>query len=120
MSRAFARHGGNFRSVNFNVLGNLAELVSKLEFNLDITVFVDLYVIHKLNEDFPVERFDVLIFHKCHQRGMFIVNTVCQFCPFRFQPFQHIGKGGGLPLIVGFHVPVVQLVNFPVIPVLIK
>ena len=119
MWRASARHGGNFRSVNFNVLGNFAELVSKLEFNLDIAVFVDFYMIHKLNEDFPVERFDVLIFHKCHQRRMFIVNTVCQFCSFRCQPLQHIGKGGGLPFIVGFHVTVVLLGNFPVFPVLI-
>jgi len=40
--RALARRGGNFRNVNFNVFGNSAELVSKLEFHADIAVFVNL------------------------------------------------------------------------------
>ena len=62
--RASARRGGNFRNVNFNVFGNSAELVSKLEFHADIAVFVNLDVVYKINEDFPVERFNVLVFLK--------------------------------------------------------
>ena len=45
--RASARRGGNFRNVNFNVFGNSAELVSKLEFHTDIAVFVNLDVDYK-------------------------------------------------------------------------
>ena len=36
--RASARRGGNFRNVNFNVFGNSAKLVSKLEFHADIQI----------------------------------------------------------------------------------
>lgn len=54
-----ARYGGIFSGVDFNVLGNPAEFISKLEFHADIAIFVNLDVVHKLNEDFPVERFDV-------------------------------------------------------------
>ena len=45
--RASARRGGNFRNVNFNVFGNSAKLVSKLEFHADISVFVNLDVDYK-------------------------------------------------------------------------
>ena len=44
--RASARRGGNFRNVNFNVFGNSAKLVSKLEFHADIAVFVNLDVVY--------------------------------------------------------------------------
>lgn len=77
--RASACRGGNCRDVNFNVFGNSAKLVSKLEFHADIAVFVNLDVVYKINEDFPVERFNVLMFLKGHQRRMLAVNAVCQF-----------------------------------------
>ncbi len=118
--RASARRGGNFRNVNFNVFGNSAKLVSKLEFHADIAVFVNLDVVYKINEDFPVERFNVLMFLKGHQRRMLAVNAVCQFRPFSSQPLQHIGDRAYLPFIVSLHCPVVLLGNFPVFPVLIK
>ena len=60
--RASARRGGNFRNVNFNVFGNFAGLVSQIEFYAGISVFVNLDVVYKIFEGFPVERFNVLVF----------------------------------------------------------
>ena len=55
---------GIFRSIDLNVLGNLAELVCKFEFHADIAVFMDPDIVHKLNQDFTIESFNVLILHK--------------------------------------------------------
>ena len=113
VQRASARHGGIFGSVDFNVLGNFAELVSEFESHADIVVFVNLDVGHKFNKNFPVECFKILVFHKGHQSGMLVVNAVCQFRPLGSQSGQYIREGCNLPLIVGFYIPVVLLGNFP-------
>lgn len=61
MWRVLARHSGVLSGVDFNVLGNPAELVSKFEFHTDIAVFVNLDMVYKLNQNFPVECFNVLV-----------------------------------------------------------
>ncbi len=73
--RGSARLGG-VGGVDFNVLGNPAELVRKLEMNADIAVFVNLDMVYQLNQNFPGQLFDVLIFRKGYQRGMLLVNAV--------------------------------------------
>ena len=40
--------------VDFNVLGNLAELVRKLKVNTDIAVFVNLDIVYRVCETFSV------------------------------------------------------------------
>ena len=47
--RGSARLGG-VSGVDFNVLGNPAELVRKLKVNTDIAVFVNLDMVYQLNE----------------------------------------------------------------------
>ena len=69
--RGSARLGG-VGGVDFNVLGNPAELVRKLEMNADIAVFVNLDMVYQFNQNFPGQLFDVLIFHfplqqRCHK-----------------------------------------------------
>lgn len=49
MLGVLARYGGLFSCVNFNVLGNPAELVNKLKLYADIAVFINLNVVYKLN-----------------------------------------------------------------------
>ena len=73
--RGSARLGG-VSGVDFNVLGNPAELVHKLEMNADIAVFVNLDMVYQLNQNFAGQLFDVLIFRKGYQRGMLLVNAV--------------------------------------------
>ncbi len=73
--RGSARLGG-VSGVDFNVLGNLAELVRKLKVNADIAVFVNLDMVYQLNQNFAGQLFDVLIFCKSYQRGMLLVNAV--------------------------------------------
>ena len=46
--RGSARLGG-IGGVDFNILGNLAELICKLEMNADIAVFVNLDVVYQVN-----------------------------------------------------------------------
>ena len=58
--RGSARLGG-VGGVDFNVLGNPAELVRKLEMNADIAVFVNLDMVYQLNQNFSSQLFDVLI-----------------------------------------------------------
>lgn len=58
--------------------------------------------------------------HKGHQRGMLVVNAVCQFRTFSRQAFQHVGQALRLLFVVGLHRPVFLLGDFPVLPVLIK
>ena len=58
--RGSARLGGA-GGVDFNVLGNPAELVRKLEMNADIAVFVNLDMVYQLNQNFSSQLFDVLI-----------------------------------------------------------
>ena len=62
--------------VDFNVLGNLAELVRKLKVNADIAVFVNLDMVYQFNQNFAGQLFDVLIFCKSYQRGMLLVNAI--------------------------------------------
>ena len=66
--RGSARLGG-VGGVDFNVLGNPAELVRKLEMNADIAVFVNLDMVYQLNQNFPGQLFDVLIFTKATSAG---------------------------------------------------
>ena len=73
---------------DFNMLGNLAELVRELEMNADIAVFVNFDVVYQICEGFTSKRFDALILCKS-----------CQLYPFRVQPGQHIQKLGSLLLI---------------------
>lgn len=73
--RGSARLGG-VSGVDFNVLGNPAELVRKLKMNADIAVFVNLDMVYQFNQDFAGQLFDVLIFRKGYQRGMLLVNAV--------------------------------------------
>ena len=73
--RGSARLGG-VSGVDFNVLGNLAELVRKLKVNADIAVFVNLDMVYQLNQNFAGQLFDVLIFCKRYQRRMLLVNAV--------------------------------------------
>ncbi len=73
--RGSARLGG-VGGVDFNVLGNPAELVRKLKMNADIAVFVNLDMVYQFNQDFASQLFDVLIFRKGYQRGMLLVNAV--------------------------------------------
>ncbi len=73
--RGSARLGG-VSGVDFNVLGNPAELVRKLKVNTDIAVFVNLDMVYQFNQDFAGQLFDVLIFRKGYQRGMLLVNAV--------------------------------------------
>ncbi len=73
--RGSARLGG-VSGVDFNVLGNLAELVRKLKVNADIAVFVNLDMVYQFNQNFAGQLFDVLIFCKSYQRGMLLVNAV--------------------------------------------
>lgn len=61
MWRVLARHSGVLSGVDFNVLGNPAELVRKLEMNADIAVFVNLDMVYQVREDFTGERFNALI-----------------------------------------------------------
>ena len=58
--RGSARLGG-VGGVDFNVLGNPAELVRKLEMNADIALFVNLDMVYQLNQNFSSQLFDVLI-----------------------------------------------------------
>ena len=58
--RGSARLGG-VSGVDFNVLGNPAELVRKLEMNADIALFVNLDMVYQLNQNFSSQLFDVLI-----------------------------------------------------------
>ena len=117
--RGSARLGG-VSGVDFNVFGNPAELVRKLEMYANIAVFVDLDVVYQVRENFTGQRFDGLILCKSYQRGVFLVNAVQELRPFRIQPGQHIRKLGGLPFIIGFHIPVFLLGDFPVFPILIQ
>ena len=48
--RGSARLGG-VSGVDFNVLGNPAELVRKLKVNTDIAVFVNLDMVYQLNQN---------------------------------------------------------------------
>ena len=73
--RGSARLGG-VGGVDFNVLVNPAELVRKLKVNADIAVFVNLDMVYQLNQNFPGQLFDVLIFRKGYQRRMLLVNAV--------------------------------------------
>ena len=73
--RVPARLGG-VDGVDFNVLGNPAELVRKLKMNADITVFVNLDMVYQFNQDFAGQLFDVLIFRKGYQRRMLLVNAI--------------------------------------------
>ncbi len=73
--RGSARLGG-VSGVDFNVLGNPAELIRKLKVNTDIAVFVNLDMVYQLNQNFAGQLFDVLIFRKGYQRGMLLVNAV--------------------------------------------
>ncbi len=61
--RESARLGG-IGGVDFNVFGNLAELVRKLKLDADIAIFVNLDVVYQLNQNFAGQLFNVLIFHK--------------------------------------------------------
>ena len=106
--------------IDFNVLGNPAELVRKLEMNADIAVFVNLDMVYQVREDFMGERFNALILCKGYQRRVFLVNAIQELRPFRVQSVQHIRKLGGLPFIIGFHIPVFLLGDFPVFPILIQ
>ena len=74
--RGAARLGG-VSGVDFNVLGNPAELIRKLKVNTDIAVFVNLDMVYQFNQDFAGQLFDVLIFRKGYQRGMLLVNVKC-------------------------------------------
>ena len=65
--RGSARLGG-VGGVDFNVLGNPAELVRKLEMNADIAVFVNLDMVYQFNQDFAGQLFDVLIFRTASLR----------------------------------------------------
>lgn len=58
--RGSARLGG-VSGVDFNVLGNLAELVRKLKLDADVAVFVNLDMVYQLNKNFAGQLFDVLI-----------------------------------------------------------
>ena len=58
--RGSARLGGAGGG-DFNVLGNPAELVRKLEMNADIALFVNLDMVYQLNQNFSSQLFDVLI-----------------------------------------------------------
>lgn len=58
--RELARLGG-VSGVDFNVLGNPAELVRKLKLDADVAVFVNLDMVYQLNKDFAGQLFDVLI-----------------------------------------------------------
>ena len=73
--RVPARLGG-VDGVDFNVLGNPAELVRKLKMNADIAVFVNLDMVYQFNQDFAGQLFDVLIFRKGYQRRMLLVNAI--------------------------------------------
>ncbi len=73
--RGSARLGG-VSGIDFNVLGNPAELVRKLKMNADIAVFVNLDMVYQFNQDFAGQLFDVLIFCKSYQCGMLLVNAV--------------------------------------------
>ena len=73
--RGSARLGG-VSGIDFNVLGNPAELVRKLKMNANIAVFVNLDMVYQFNQDFAGQLFDVLIFRKGYQRGMLLVNAV--------------------------------------------
>ena len=73
--RGSARLGG-VSGVDFNILGNPAELVRKLKVNTDIAVFVNLDMVYQFNQNFAGQLFDVLIFCKSYQRGMLLVNAV--------------------------------------------
>ena len=66
--RGSARLGG-IGGVDFNVLGNLAELVRKFEVNADIAVFVNLDVVYQVREDFTGQNFDALILCKDTNAG---------------------------------------------------
>ncbi len=73
--RGLARLGG-VSGVDFNVLGNPAELVRKLKMNADIAVFVNLDIVYQFNQNFAGQLFNVLIFRKGYQRRMLLVNAV--------------------------------------------
>ena len=69
-------HLGGIGGVDFNVLGNPAELVRKPKMNADIAIFVNLDMVYQFNQDFTGQLFNVLIFRKGYQRGMLLVNAV--------------------------------------------
>ena len=73
--RGSARLGG-VSGIDFNVLGNPAELVRKLKMNADIAVFVNLDMVYQFNQNFAGQLFNVLIFRKGYQCGMLLVNAV--------------------------------------------
>ena len=73
--RGLARLGG-VSGVDFNILGNPAELVRKLKMNADIAVFVNLDIVYQFNQNFAGQLFNVLIFRKGYQRRMLLVNAV--------------------------------------------
>ena len=73
--RGSARLGG-IGGVDFNVLGNPAELVRKLKMNADIAVFVNFDMVYQFNQNFAGQLFNVLVFRKGYQRGMLLVNAV--------------------------------------------
>ena len=54
--RGSARLGG-VSGVDFNILGNPAELVRKLKVNTDIAVFVNLDMVYQLNQNFAGQLF---------------------------------------------------------------
>ena len=73
--RGSARLGG-VSGIDFNVLGNPAELVRKLKMNADIAIFVNIDMVYQFNQDFTGQLFNVLIFRKGYQCGMLLVNAV--------------------------------------------
>ena len=73
--RVSARLGG-IGGIDFNVLGNPAELVRKLKVNADIAVFINLDMVYQVREDFTGERFNALILCKGYQCGVFLVNAI--------------------------------------------
>ena len=48
----------------------------------DIAVFIDLDIVHKFNQDFTVEGFNVLILHKGYQCRICLLYTSNELCIF--------------------------------------
>lgn len=117
--RGSARLGG-VSGVDFNILGNLAKLICKLEMNADIAVFVNLDMVYHVNQNFTGQRINAPVLCKGRQCRMLLVNAICQFRPFSVQPGQQIRELGGLPFIIDFHILVFLLGDFPVFPILIQ
>ena len=73
--RGLTRLGG-VSSVDFNILGNLAELICKLKMNADIAVFINLDMVYQVNQNFTDQLFNAPVLCKGHQRRMLLVNAV--------------------------------------------